>query len=37
MPDQDLRQSFDTLEKKVTDDSDSFDSIKFNDQTRGKI
>lgn len=37
MPDQDLRQSFDTLEKKVTDDTDSFDSIKFNDQTRGKI
>ncbi|MFZ2151461.1 MAG: hypothetical protein WAZ12_00725 [Candidatus Absconditicoccaceae bacterium] len=37
MPDLDLKQSFDTLEKKVTDDSDSSNSIKFNDQTRGKI
>jgi hypothetical protein len=37
MPDQDLKQSFDTLEKKVADDSDDFNSVRFNDQTRGKI
>jgi hypothetical protein len=37
MPDQDLKQNFDTLEKKVTQEWDTFSSIKFNDQTRSKI
>jgi hypothetical protein len=37
MTEQNLRKSFDDLEKKVSDSGDIFDSIKFNEETRGKI
>ena len=37
MTEQNLRKNFDDLEKKVSDSGDLFDSIKFNEETRGKI
>jgi len=34
MTDHKLRQSFDILEKKVENNKDIFDSVKFNEETR---
>lgn len=37
MSDQELRTIFEEVKNKIENDSNDFDSIKFNDETRGKI